>query len=250
LSRTTIRRGATLNLRCCAGGNVTEQGSVFCNPLVIGCPAAGAALAAALTGSSSSKPSGFIGGGEVGYNWQAGAWVYGLETDISGASISGSFPFSGAAAVAGFPGATVSASGLISEKLNYLGTVRGRAGYLVTPPLLVYATGGFAYGGVSSNSTLSEQVTGCGPCDPSPSVAASSSSTRTGWTVGGGVEWMFAPNWTVKGEYLYFDLGSVTYGLPALTQTTAGGVPFFGANNSTSVEFKGSIARAGVNYKF
>jgi outer membrane immunogenic protein len=90
--------GAWLN------GSVTEQSSIFCNPLVVGCPAAGSALAAALTGSSSSKPSGFIGGGEVGYNWQAGAWVYGLETDISGASISGSFPFSGAATVAGFPG--------------------------------------------------------------------------------------------------------------------------------------------------
>jgi outer membrane immunogenic protein len=86
-------------------------------------------------------------------------------------------------------------------------------------------------------------------CDIGPSVAASLSSTRTGWTIGAGLEWMFAPNWTVKGEYLYYDLGSTTFASPALVQTVTG-VPVFGATGGTTVDFKGSIARVGVNYKF
>jgi outer membrane immunogenic protein len=238
--------GAWLN------GNATAGGTTFCNPTLLGCGANqfSNALAAALPASFNNKPAGFIGGGEIGYNWQAGQWVYGLETDISGASISGSSSFSGSATPVGFPANTVNVSATASEKLNYLGTVRGRAGFLVTPPVLVYATGGFAYGGINTSASLAESVSGPCACGPAPSVATSTSTTRTGWTVGGGVEWMFAPNWTVKGEYLYYDLGSSTYAFPALVQTTSAGAMGFGANGGTTVEFKGSVARAGVNYKF
>jgi outer membrane immunogenic protein len=235
-------------------GNVTAGGTTFCNPAAFaGCSANAFsnALAAGLPSSFSNKPTGFIGGGEIGYNWQAGQWVYGLETDISGASVSGSSAFSGSATPAGFAGNTVNVSALASEKLNYLGTVRGRAGFLIAPPVLIYGTGGFAYGGTNTSASLAEQVSGpCATCGPGAGVAASASTTRTGWTVGGGVEWMFAPNWTVKGEYLYYDLGSSNYAFPALVQTNSAGVAAFGANGSATVDFKGSIARAGVNYKF
>jgi outer membrane immunogenic protein len=238
--------GAWLN------GDVTAGGTTVCNAAVVGCGANefSNALAAGLPSSFSNKPSGFIGGGEIGYNWQAGQWVYGLETDFSGSSVSGSSAFSSSVTPAGFPANTVNVSALASEKLNYLGTVRARAGFLVTPPVLVYATGGFAYGGINASASLAESVGGPCACGPGAGVAASVSTTRTGWTVGGGVEWMFAPNWTVKGEYLYYDLGSTTYAFPGLVQTNSTGAPFFGANGSTTVDFKGSIARAGVNYKF
>jgi outer membrane immunogenic protein len=232
--------------------NVTASGTTVCNPTLGGCTANqdSNALAAGLPGNLSNKPVGFIGGGEIGYNWQYGQFVYGFETDISGASVSASSAFSSSVTPVGFPGNTVNVSALVTDKLNYLGTVRARGGYLVTPSLLAYATGGFAYGGVSASGALAEQVGGPCFCGPSPSVGWSIDSTRTGWTVGGGLEWMFAPNWTVKGEYLYYDLGSSTYSFPSLVQTNGAGVPFFGANAATTFDFKGSIARAGVNYKF
>jgi outer membrane immunogenic protein len=88
------------------------------------------------------------------------------------------------------------------------------AGYLALPSLLAYVTAGLAYGGASSNTTFTEQVTGACACGASPSVAGSTSAPRAGWTAGAGLEYMFAPNWTVKAEYLYYDLGSVTYTNP------------------------------------
>jgi outer membrane immunogenic protein len=235
-------------------GNVSESvGSTFCNTALGGCGPAqfSNALAAAIPGGfGNSNQAGFVGGGELGYNWQMGQFVLGFETDISGTTVSGSSAIANAVTPATFPGNTVSVSGAATDKLNYLGTVRGRAGFLFTAPFLAYVTGGLAYGSASSTTSLAEQVTGPCSCGPAPAVTASTSGTRTGWTIGGGVEWMFAPHWTVKAEYLYYDLGSVTYGLPPITQVTGGGTPFFGATTASTVDFKGSIARAGVNYKF
>ena len=112
--------------------------------------------------------------------------------------------------------------------MDYLGTVRGRAGFLLMPPLLAYLTGGLAYGGASSNTTLAESVDGpCGAATSRPCMDRLRAAV--GLDVGGGVEYMFVPHWTVKAEYLYYDLGSVTYAVPPIAQTTATGVPFFGA---------------------
>jgi outer membrane immunogenic protein len=111
-------------------------------------------------------------------------------------------------------------------------------------------TGGLAYGGASSNTTLAESVDGPCGCGNFPAVHGSTSGPRLGWILGGGVEYMLAPHWTVKAEYLYYDLGSVTYALPAIVQTTDTGVPFFGASTASHVAFTGNIARAGVNFGF
>jgi outer membrane immunogenic protein len=232
--------------------NITPVYSTYCNPAAVAqACAAAAAFAAGLPRHVADSPAGFIGGGEIGYNWQLGGFVYGLETDFSGTSVSSSTGFGNSVGISGFPANVINMSGAASEKIDYLGTARVRAGFLVTPPLLVYATGGFAYGNVSANSSLAEQVGGpCASCGPAPSVAASVSSTRTGWTVGGGLEWMFVPNWTVKGEYLYYDLGSTTFASPTQVQTNTAGVVAIAANGGTTVDFKGSIARLGVNYKF
>jgi outer membrane immunogenic protein len=236
------------------GDNVTESvGSTFCNPAVAGCtagPAASGALAAAVPGTFSTSHSGAIGGGEFGYNWQMGPVVLGFEADISGSTLTGGTLVSGASTVAGFPGNTVAVSGSANAKVDYLGTVRGRAGYLVVPPLLTYLTGGLAYGGASSNTTLAESVDGPCGCGAFPAVHGSTTGPRLGWIVGGGVEYMFAPHWTVKAEYLYYDLGSVTYALTPIVQTTDTGVPFFGASTASHVAFTGNIARAGVNFGF
>jgi outer membrane immunogenic protein len=240
-----------------AGGGWNTNGGVnnavtgtFCNTPLSGCPAIGTALAAAVPTQYGINPSGFIGGGEVGYNWQTGRFVWGVETDFSGTSINGSNAQALSAVPAGFLSNTTSVAGIASERLDWFGTVRGRLGVTITDPVLVYATGGFAYGHASSSTTLTESVGGPCLCGPSPTVASSASGILTGWTVGGGLEWRFAPNWTVKGEYLYYDLGSVNYSLPGIVQLTSGGAQFFGTGVTASASFKGSIARVGVNYKF
>jgi outer membrane immunogenic protein len=251
LSWTGFYVGATLG-----GGwtddNVTETaGATLCNPVpgFGGCPAFGTAVAAAVPGTFNTARAGIVGGGEFGYNFQVGQYVLGFEADISGSTIGGNSLISGGSTIGGFPANTMVVSGSADAKVDYLGTVRARAGYLVMPPLLAYATAGLAYGGASSNTTLSDQVTGC-PCGPFPSVAASVSTARAGWTVGAGAEYMFLPHWTVKAEYLYYDLGSVTYALPALVQPAVGGAPFFGTTTATHVSFTGNIVRAGVNFGF
>jgi hypothetical protein len=114
--------------------NVTEAtGATFCNPALVGCaagPAFSSALAAAVPGTFGTSGVGIIGGGEFGYNWQSGQFVLGFEADISGSTISGSELLSGASVVVGFPANTVGVSGSANAKVDYLGTVRGRAGYL------------------------------------------------------------------------------------------------------------------------
>ncbi len=237
--------------------NATESvTSTSCNPVFAGCspvPVTSAALAAAVPGAMSTTQAGFLAGVEAGYNWQIGRYVLGIETDISGSSISGSSSFSNTAPIAGFPGFSVAAYGTQSEKLDYLGTVRARAGYLVMDPLLAYATGGFAYGDATSSLSLGTNLAqgcsaaGLGSCQ-SP-VGQSTSSSRAGWTVGGGLEWMFAPNFTVKGEYLYYDFGSVSFAGPSVLANVLGVGPFYGATTSANSSFKGSIARLGLNFK-
>jgi outer membrane immunogenic protein len=242
-----------------AGYGWTNQGiddsltSTFCNVTLVGCravdvPNASTALAAAIPPHFSTNPKGFIGGGEIGFNQQVGQFVWGVEADLSGADIKGSDTRSFAATFA--PANTVNVLGSANEKLDFFGTLRGRFGFLLTPPLLVYATGGFAFGHVSATTTLTETVGGACFCGPSPTVAASSSATLPGWTVGGGLEWMFAPQWTLKGEYLYYDLGTLSYALPGIVQLNGAGTPFFGAGVNSTATVKGNIARVGVNFHF
>jgi outer membrane immunogenic protein len=224
--------------------------STSCEPLVCALIGpAGSALAAGVPGALSTTRAGFLAGVQAGYNWQWGRYVLGVETDISGTSISGSSSFSNQAPIAA--PFSVAAFGAQSEKLDYFGTIRGRAGYLVTDPLLAYVTGGFAYGDATSSTSLGTTlVPGCLPgvgCLQAP-TGETSSSSRAGWTIGGGLEWMFARNFTVKGEYLYYDFGSVSYPGPSVLNSFAG-VGLYGATTSATAAFKGSIVRVGLNFK-
>lgn len=132
---------------------------------------------------------GGFGGGTIGYNWQAGNIVYGLEVDAAGADID----------------ASVSTLGVTARsKIDSLGTVRGRFGFAVDK-VLFYGTGGYAW----VNNEVS--VTALG-------VTASQSNFHSGWTVGAGVEAFIAPQWSIKGEYLYRSLDSENYfGVPSGT---------------------------------
>lgn len=217
--------------------------------------------AAAATGSISFGNNGrFIGGGQIGYNWQfGGRGVAGFEADIDGLAhqnranilnnIVGPFPFAGAAEV-------INSQIISTRTLDYLGTVRGRLGVLASPAFLLYATGGAAYGGVKASTSVTQTNNDCaqfpGNClAPGGATFGSASSTRFGWTAGFGGEWMFAPNWSAKAEYLYYDLGSLSYNS---TLTTGGGsfspTPVAIVNVQSTAKFNGSIARFGINYHF
>ena len=125
--------------------------------------------------------SGGLIGGTLGYNWQNGPWVYGLEGDISWTNLQGST-------------STFCAVGCETSN-SWLGTVRGRLGYAFDR-FLPYATGGLAIGDVNADRPGFGGV----------------SETRTGWTFGGGLEFALAANWTAKVEYLHVDLGSFDCG--------------------------------------
>jgi outer membrane immunogenic protein len=176
---------------------------------------------------------GFIGGGQAGYNWQfAPNWLLGIEADISYTDFRETTsvvtrPLAGAGTLLN----------TFESRLEYLGTVRGRIGYVVDRTL-IYATGGLAYGDVR-NSVNFFGTAG------QPQFTGSTSSVETGYTVGGGIEHAFLPNWTVKGEYLFYDLGRNTVNVAVIPGSAGGGTGY----NST-FRNEGHIARVGLNYKF
>ena len=230
--------------------------SSFCNTTLGGCGtgAFSAAANSALPPAFPVRSSGFIGGGQLGYNYQTGAVVWGVEADFQGANIHGSNVQSLTAVPPGFGGIgnTVTIAGVADKKLDFLGTVRGRVGVAFDPllPVLLYATGGFAYGHVSSNTTLTEVVGGPCFCGLPAAATGSISTTRTGWSAGAGGEWAFSPALSVRVEWLHYDLGTPSYGLTPLTQLNGAGVPFFGISTVSSTTFRGDIVRAGLNWKF
>jgi outer membrane immunogenic protein len=197
--------------------------------------------------------SGFIGGGQAGYNYQWGAAVFGIETDIDWTSTKKNFtsvgaPFgTGATTIITPAGTIVNLSGdalnvNAQAKLNWLGTTRGRIGFVATPDnrLMFYGTGGVAYGGGSGFLNVFDNTTGL-------FWHGAPSSTRVGWTLGAGVEYALTNNITIKGEYLYYNLGSSKF-----TVASTGINNIFGPNAFATAKYNydGSILRAGVNYKF
>ena len=192
------------------------------------------------TGSAPVHTSGVIGGGQIGYNVQLyNNFVVGIETDISGLGQRGRGSFANTVSTAN---AVVS-----SEKaVDWLGTVRGRVGWLVSPTFLIYGDGGLAYGGVRGSTNVHAFWTP--GFNAWTDASGGLSTTRVGWTVGGGAEWMFTPNWSLKIEYLYYDLGDATW---ANSPNSSFDEFVTVTNISTSTtRFTGNIIRAGLNYQF
>lgn len=183
--------------------------------------------------STSHDMNGILGGFQAGYNWQTGSWVWGLEADIQATGQKGSSSLSHTYNLCAVAPCPVTNTMTLENKLPWFGTFRGRVGFTPADRWLVYATGGLAYGDVKTNLTTT-LTTGAGATE-------SASTTKTGWTVGAGVETAFAANWTVKVEYLYMDLGSAgnTFtGIAPLTPVV------------TSSHVTDNIVRAGLNYRF
>ncbi|MFN3657427.1 MAG: outer membrane protein [Pseudolabrys sp.] len=160
-------------------------------------------------GAASADTSGGLVGGTLGFNYQMGQAVFGLEGDLDWSNIRGSTT------------SGVCVGGTCETRNNWLGTVRGRIGYAFDR-FLPYLTGGLAVGDIKAE----------------PVGLGSSTETKAGWTLGGGLEFAIAGPWTAKVEYLYVDLGKMT------CDTAVCGTP------ATDVDFRANVVRAGLNYRF
>ena len=153
--------------------------------------------------------SGGLAGGQVGYNWQTGPFVLGLESDLDWTNLSGGKSDGGVCATDG--------GGQCRTSQSWLGTTRGRVGYAFGS-WLPYLTGGAAYGDIRLSQPGSTDAT-----------------TRFGWTAGAGVEYSISRRWSAKLEFLHLDLGTAAF-MGAASNTTI------------SAHAKDDIVRAGINY--
>jgi outer membrane immunogenic protein len=189
----------------------------------------GAVVAAiAATDSPSINPSGFTGGVQVGCNYQAGAIVWGLEGDLEYFGLRRSVSTNTFLPT----GREYSTANSVSS--SWLATLRPRAGVAVGRAL-IYVTGGLAATNLRYDTTFLSR----GDLE-----VASIDTTKMGWTIGGGWEYAFDPNWSAKLEYLYMDFGHATTAGPE----TTGGVAVF--TLSHDVRLHSSLVRAGLNYRF
>jgi outer membrane immunogenic protein len=193
--------------------------------------------AIAAVGRQSLNPKGFTGGIQAGYNWQSGNWVAGIESDFNYFGLNES-----TSSTAPYPPAIGGSFTITSHlRTDWLATARPRLGWAVDN-WLVYVTGGVAVTRLKTDYTFSDTLNG-------RFLADGASKIKAGWTVGGGLEWMFPSwsRWTAKVEYLYTDLGNVS---------STGVLPPIGFGNTApntllhNAGLTSHIVRFGLNYKF
>ena len=174
--------------------------------------------------AGSGDLAGWVFGGQIGYNWQIGAFVVGLEGDLqwSGEQSSKTAVCSAPCTVT-----TITAT----ENIDAFATLRARAG-IAFDSVLVYGTAGGAWADASANVNVTGAPAGL-----------NLSSSKLGWTAGGGVEVALLRNWTAKLEYLFIDTGSIS-GTAAIPSTLGGGTI------TESAATRDSIIRIGFNYRF
>src|SRR5262245_55240518 len=207
--------------------------------------------------SGGDNALGAIGGLQVGYNWQfAPAWVLGVEGDISWASLSDrrANPLIAGAGLtlfnngnlAGFVGPCANCIVQMSANTEWLSSVRGRLGFAGWGNTLFYATGGVAWAEIEYSGTFTA------PPFFNTQGNTSFNTTKTGWVVGGGAEWMATSNILIRAEYLFYDLSNANASARAPICTVAFGptacavVP----HNYTWSNYNVQVARIAGSYKF
>ena len=193
--------------------------------------------------STSQRLDGVIGGGQIGCNAQAtNTFVVGVETDIQASGERGSTSFSDpyAFCTQGTNGPVCGSdptyTGTISSAIEWFGTVRGRAGVLITPTILVYGTGGLAYGRISTSGTVDDGI------EAKTTWSFADATTKVGWTAGAGIEGAIpnSNNWTWRLEYLYIDFGTVS----------GNAINPDGNAYNYSTKVTDNVLRVGLNYLF
>ena len=181
-------------------------------------------------GALSNKRSGFTGGLQLGANYQIGQFVIGAETDWQALGFAKKSNFTLASGTVGS----------LKETNSWLGTTRIRLGFTPVDRLLVYGTGGVAYGNVGMSGGF------VSPTQGNAMWLGQNSDTKFGWALGAGAEYAITNNLTAKLEYLYYDLGSsnLVMGAANAAAVAVASTPAFRAEN------RGNIIRAGLNYKF
>jgi outer membrane immunogenic protein len=184
-----------------------------------------------LFGLSGGSGAGFIGGVQAGYNYQfLPRWLVGIEGDFDGAT----FSSDQSTAPLTLPGSSAS----MSQNVDWLASIRGRVGYLWTPTILLYGTGGAAWADVNYSGSATVQAS------PSVTAATSFSSVRSGWIAGAGAEYMWSPQWLLRAEYLFYSFNGTTASAslsPAVTST-----PVVFAWDRLAI----SVIRIGASYRF
>jgi outer membrane immunogenic protein len=232
-----------------------SQTSLFNDEFATNLASSPSGLGAANTGTAQINQNGYVGGAQLGYNKLFYArYLVGMEVDIQGSSISGQGNYSGAGVTRfNLLEQNISGFGETQARINWFGTVRGRFGYLITPSLLTYATGGLTYAGVSATNTygsLTYEYYNYGRTQSQQLLTGSGRGADTlyGWNIGGGAEWMFSPNWSLKSEVIYYNLGGQTisgFGYSPNPETVHTSQATL---NQTTINYAGIIARAGLNY--
>jgi len=198
--------------------------------------------------AGSNGDSGFLGGGQLGFNYEFPMRVVvGVEADadwMDAIGTAGACATFTSGAFVGLPAGCATNNTTFKD----FGTVRGRLGYaLPWGPIMVYGTGGWVWANVSGNSTLNCLGIGCGAASlPFTGGTASFSNTPSGWTAGGGVEWAFLPSWSVRMEYLHLEFDNVATNY---TTTVFAPGPLTGTTHITSNNGV-QVFRIGVNYLF
>jgi outer membrane immunogenic protein len=188
-------------------------------------------------GGNNNNANGPVFGGQLGYNYQAGTWVFGVEGDIDGANIrnaqAGTITLGPLGAVG---------SGFINVKQEWLASIRGRLGYTWGPGM-IYVTGGGAWTSLKADggTTVASAIPGGAFLETG---TFSESKTLSGWVVGAGYEYMIAPNWSVRGEYLYYGFNNNNNSGTLVFPVS--GVAVTGNTGKLNT----SVVRIGLDYKF
>ena len=187
------------------------------------------------TGSATENATSFIGGGHAGYNWQMGEFVFGPEADIEGTTLktTDACLVQDAGVGNATPGACFTGTHDFSTQIFWQASVRGRVGY-AWRSALIYATGGGAFADIETTYT---QTVG------STTASESFRSIKTGYTVGGGVDYAIDAHWIARVEYRYTDFGTVSD-----TNTLASGAFWDGYTNDHAITEH--AVRVGVSYLF
>jgi opacity protein-like surface antigen len=179
------------------------------------------------------KSQGFVGGFQAGANWQAGKVVGGLEIDLSSAPIKGSSSVATGVNLVGTP-----FTATLTDKFDWLGSARARLGYLVSPNVMLYGTGGLGWTQVDQTATV---------VLPAETSINTVPSWRVGWVAGAGAEARLCnTNWLVRLEYLHYDFGNSG---SVFSDSTTNGVVTLLSNSSTSQHLTTDVVRTGISYK-